>query len=161
MEEGRGPGDKLMRQAHQVQRVVVIILMLLMLLVVAFSTLELAMLLFVELIDPRENVFFIEIEELLEIFSFFFLVLIGIELLETIQLYISENTVHAEIVILVAIIAVARKVIVLDLKAYDPVAILGLAAVIAALGATYFLMDNLSIGAEYRRTAAYISSADA
>ena len=47
----------------------------------------------------------------------FLLVLIGIELLDTIKAYFRENTIHVEIVILLAIIAIARKVILLDPRA--------------------------------------------
>ena len=44
----------------------------------------------------------------------FLLVLIGVELLDTIKAYFRENAIHVEIVVLLAIIAVARKVILLD-----------------------------------------------
>ena len=44
----------------------------------------------------------------------FLLVLIGVELLDTIKAYFLENAIHVEIVVLLAIIAIARKVILLD-----------------------------------------------
>ena len=52
--------------------------------------------------------------EILEIFGYFLLILIGIGLLETIKAYLIKNEIHVEIIILVAIIAVARKIILLD-----------------------------------------------
>ncbi len=53
-----------------------------------------------------------------EIFGFFMLILIGIELLETIRAYLVENVVHVEVVIEVALIAIARKVIIPLFPAY-------------------------------------------
>ena len=71
------------------------------------------------------------------------LVLIGLELLETIRAYISEHVVHAEVVIEVAIIAIARKVIILDVKELDPLALIGIAAIIVALGGVYWIIKLL------------------
>ena len=50
----------------------------------------------------------------------FLLVLIGVELLDTIKAYFHENAIHVEIVVLLAIIAVARKVILIDPTAVNP-----------------------------------------
>ena len=61
----------------------------------------------------------LEINELLEIFGFFLLVLIGVEILETIKAYLLEKVVHVEIVLEVALFAIARKVIILDLEKYE------------------------------------------
>ncbi|MCK7532656.1 MAG: phosphate-starvation-inducible PsiE family protein [Marinilabiliales bacterium] len=52
--------------------------------------------------------------ELIAILGAFLLVLIGVELLDTIKAYFKENSIHVEIVVLLAVIAVARKVILLD-----------------------------------------------
>ncbi len=42
--------------------------------------------------------------------------------------------------IIVAVIAVARKVILLDLEKYPPLALIGLATIIIALGGCYWLL---------------------
>jgi uncharacterized membrane protein (DUF373 family) len=62
-------------------------------------------------------VFLFDINELLDIFGLFMLGIIGIELLETImRIYLYERENHALVVISVAIIAIARRVIILTLK---------------------------------------------
>ena len=66
-------------------------------------------------------------QELLGIFGVFLSVLIAVELVETVEVYFKDNEVHAEIVLLVALIALARKVVLLDLGKYDPLTILGIA----------------------------------
>ena len=55
-----------------------------------------------------------EAHELIAVPGAFLLILIGVELLDTIKLYFRENAIHVEIVLLLAIIAVARKVILPD-----------------------------------------------
>ena len=54
----------------------------------------------------------IDLDNLMDSFGVFLLVLIGIELLDTIKVYLRRNVVRVEVVVLVAIIAVARKVVV-------------------------------------------------
>ncbi len=77
--------------------------------------------------------------ELLDIFGYVLLILIGIELLETIKAYLSEHIFHVEVVLEVAMIAVARKVILLDYKEYSGLTILAIAALILALAVGYYL----------------------
>jgi uncharacterized membrane protein (DUF373 family) len=71
------------------------------------------------------------------------LVLIGIELLETImKTYITQDQPHYEVVLSVAIIAIARKVIILDVKEVDSLSLIGIASIIMALTIGYFLMKR-------------------
>jgi len=84
----------------------------------------------------------IEIEELLQVFGFFLLVLIGVELLETIKAYFVEHIVHVEVVVEVAMIAIARKVITLDVKDYEPLHLCGIAFIIIALSLAYFVVKR-------------------
>ncbi|MFW6456690.1 MAG: phosphate-starvation-inducible PsiE family protein, partial [Planctomycetota bacterium] len=62
----------------------------------------------------------LEVTEVSEVFGFVFMVLIGLELLETVKTYLSSEQLHVEVVFLVAMIAIARKVILLDVKHLDP-----------------------------------------
>jgi uncharacterized membrane protein (DUF373 family) len=77
--------------------------------------------------------------DLLDVFGYVLLILIGIELLETIKAYLSEHVFHVEVVLEVAMIAVARKVILLDYKEYSGLTILAIAALILALAVGYYL----------------------
>lgn len=89
-------------------------LVVMMAVVVLLSTLELGWII-KDIITPP--MFLLEIDELLDVFGLFMLVLIGIELLDTIsKTYLSASTDHTQIVMAVAIIAIARKVIILDVK---------------------------------------------
>jgi uncharacterized membrane protein (DUF373 family) len=89
----------------------------------------------------------LDIAEMLEIFGFFMMVLIGHELLESIKAYLVEDKIHAEVIFLVAIVAVSRKIIILDYKTTTPEMLFGMAAVIIALGLGFFLVRKaLAIG---------------
>ena len=119
---------------------IVIALLGMMVLVVFFSTIELAVILVDQLLSPP--LLLLEIHELLTIFGFFLMILIGLELVETLKVYISEEIVHVEFVFLVAIIAVARKFIVLDIKNLDPLTLIGLASIILALSGGFYLLKK-------------------
>jgi len=119
------------------ERAIIYALITMMVAVVTLATVELGWIILKDLITPPVLLF--EIEELLEIFGFFLLILIGIELLETIKAYLYENVVHVEIVLEVALIAIARKVIILDLEKYEGAVLFAMAALILALAAAFFV----------------------
>ena len=120
------------------EKMIVLALIGLMMLAVLFSTVELAVILFQQLMNPP--VLLLSITEMLEVFGFFLMVLIGLELLETIRAYLQEDRVHAEVVLLVALVAVSRKVIILKYKELTPEMLYGMSALILALAIGYFLV---------------------
>ena len=92
---------------------------------------------------PHRPIFLLSVDELLDLFGFFMLVIIGIELLETImKTYLIQDQPHFEVVLSVAIIAIARKVIILDIKEVDGISLIGIAAIVIALTVGYFLMKR-------------------
>ena len=96
---------------NRFERLIYYALMVMLALVIFLGVLELVVILFhVIILDFSYRLANFEI---LEIFGYFLLILIGIELLETIKAYLIKNEIHVEIIILVAIIAVARKIILL------------------------------------------------
>ena len=125
---------------HRLKKVMSFFVLVVMTIIVAISIVELVIILYLDIFDPTDDVLFLEIDELFRIFGFFFIILIGFELMETVEMYFKENVIHAEVVLLVSVIAVSRKVILLDLEKYDPLAIIGLGVVIVSLGACYYLI---------------------
>jgi uncharacterized membrane protein (DUF373 family) len=122
------------------ERVIILSLMIMMSMVVLLATIELGWIIIKDIFTPP--FFLLEINELFEIFGLFMLVLIGIELLETIaKTYTNKDSNHAKIVMAVALIAIARKVIILDVENYSGQALLGIAAIILALSIGYYLIQ--------------------
>lgn len=110
--------------------------------VVLLATVELAWLLVTDIVSPP--ILLLEIDELLELFGFFLLILIGLELIETIRSYEREHIVHLEVVLLVAMVAISRKVVIMDLKQTPSVSLLGLGLLILALAVAYFIVKRIS-----------------
>jgi uncharacterized membrane protein (DUF373 family) len=77
-------------------------------------------------------------EELLQLFGFFLLVLVGVELLTALKVYVRSGMIHVEVVLEVSLIAIAQKVIVLDASKAGGMALLGEAAMIFALACAYW-----------------------
>ncbi len=118
------------------EKAVTATLVILMAVVVLLATIELGWIIIKDIITPP--VLLLEIDELLDIFGLFLLVLIGVELLETIKAYLKDNVVHFEVVLTVAMIAIARKVITLDVKELAGMTLVGIAAIILALAAARY-----------------------
>jgi len=108
--------------------------------VVVFSIAELVWLLYEGLFIS--SMYRLENKELLNLFGFFLLVVIGIEILDTLKAYLRENVIHVEIVILVAVIAIARKVIILDPATSDGGLMAGMGVIVVGLGIAYYLIKK-------------------
>ena len=119
-------------------------LMVMMVVTISLATIELGWLIIKDIISPP--VILLEINELLDIFGLFLLVLLGIELVSTLKTYLTENEVHVEVVFAVALIAIGRKVIILDVKEISSLSLLGIAAIIISLSVGYFLVKRTSRG---------------
>lgn len=126
--------------ARKVEKFIIYTLILMMAGILILATFELGYYLFRTIVNS--DYLLIDLDELMDLFGVFMLVLIGIELLDTIKVYLRENVVHVEVVVLVAIIALARKVIALKLEDYSGTSIIGLGVLIVALGATYYLIKK-------------------
>ncbi len=84
--------------------------------------------------------FFLDVRELLEAFGLFLLILIGLELMASIHMYLSDHTIHADMMFLVALTAVTRKIVILETVETDPLLVFGLGFLILALSGGYFLI---------------------
>jgi uncharacterized membrane protein (DUF373 family) len=122
------------------ERIIIISLMVMLALVLSLYTIDLGLIVVKAILSPP--IFLLDISELLDIFGFFMLVLIGIELLESVKTYLSKNVIPVEVVFTVALIAVARKIIILEVKEISGFTLLGLASIVIALSAGYYLLKR-------------------
>ena len=125
----------------KIERVIVSALLIMMVITVFLATIEVGWILAKDVIT--EPMFLLEVEELLDLFGLFLLVLIGVELMETLKVYLTERAIHVEVVFTVALIAVGRKVIILDVKELPGTTLLAIAAIIVAMSFGYFLLKYL------------------
>ena len=89
-------------------------------------------------------------DQVFAIFGNLLLILIGLELVHTVKVYLVDHTVHVEVILAVALVALARKVIVFNLKDYQG-SVIGLALLIAALAGSHWLLLRRGSEGEPRR----------
>lgn len=126
--------------SKRVERYVIRTLIALMSVLLIIATIQLAYEVVVAIVSAKG--FLIDLAGILNLFGIFLLVLIGIELLDTIKVYFKKHIIHVEVVLLVAIIAIARKVIVMDFEKYTGLETIGIAAIVLALSTGYFLIKK-------------------
>jgi uncharacterized membrane protein (DUF373 family) len=94
----------------------------------------------------------LEHEVFQRVFGEIMTLLIALEFNHTLQYVVSgeRGIIHTKMVVLIALLALARKVIIVELFTAAPAALLALAALTLALGVTYWLMrerdDRASLG---------------
>lgn len=132
----------LKKTVHKIERYIIKSLIAMMSILLIIATIELGYVLVKSVLESDSDHFIINLDNLMNVFGVFLLVVIGIELLDTIKVYFREHVIHVEVVLLVAIIALARKVIVVDFEKYTGLQILGLAAVLLALSGGYYLIKK-------------------
>jgi uncharacterized membrane protein (DUF373 family) len=126
----------------KVERGIAIALLTLMGIVVISGVFEVAWVVFHDLFQPPG--FFLGVQDLFDVFGLFLMVLIGLELMTSIKMYLDSNTIHAEIMFLVALTAVARKVVILDSKSIDPMTVFAIAALVIALSGGYYFIKKIN-----------------
>ncbi|MCU0933908.1 MAG: phosphate-starvation-inducible PsiE family protein [Thiobacillaceae bacterium] len=133
-----------MKYLKKIERWIVAALIVMMTVVILLSVIELAWILYQDVMSPP--ILILEIDELLELFGFFLLVLIGIELLETIKHYYTEGKIELTVIFTVALIALSRKIIIFEPEKYEPMTLVGMGIIILALVAGYWVTVRLGRG---------------
>jgi uncharacterized membrane protein (DUF373 family) len=117
------------------------ILGLLMIFVIIFGVVDVAWTIYQRLVaEPR---FILTMGDILVTFGAFMVVLISIEIFQNIILYLRDDVIHVKIVLATALMAIARKVIILDYDELDPMYIFATGIVLLATGITYFFVHKL------------------
>jgi uncharacterized membrane protein (DUF373 family) len=88
----------------------------------------------------------------LRAFSGILLVLLGLELLDTVKVYFREHCVRVEVILLVGLIAMGRHVLEIDLHHIEPLILFGFSSLILALAASYFLVKRAPLPAFGKKT---------
>ncbi len=130
--------DPLIRVLHTVIQYAVRALAILMVLVILWGIGDVLYILYQKLTEPP--ILLLNIGDILQTFGAFLAVLIAIEIFINITVYLREDVIHVKLVIATALMAVARKVIVFDFKEISHEYVWATAAVVLALGLTYWLI---------------------
>ena len=128
----------MLKHIEKFERVINVALLVMLAVVLLLATVDLGWIILRDILTPP--VFLLDVDELLELFGAFLLVMIGLELLDTVKIYITQKTIHVEVVLLVGIIAIARKVVILEPKGMDALSLIGIAAIIFSLTLGYYFV---------------------
>jgi uncharacterized membrane protein (DUF373 family) len=120
------------------ERLIVLTLMVFMMIAVLLATIEVGVILWQQMLEPP--LMLLNVKEMMKVFGFILMVIIGLELLETIKAYLNDHEVHVEVVLLVALVAVARKVIILDYTEVEPEMMLAVAALVISMSVGFYVV---------------------
>jgi uncharacterized membrane protein (DUF373 family) len=92
--------------------------------------------------DPASSRLLLSKVELQQVAPVFFAILIMLELVETIQAYLTEHEIRIQLILLVGLTAITRHLLIFDLKEGNAWQNLSIAALVIALGGAYFLIER-------------------
>ena len=127
-----------MKIFDEIGRYISYALMGLMSFIVIMATLEVGYVILMNVLEPPG--FFLGVGDLYDLFGLFLMVLIGLELMHAIREFVQKHTIHAEIMMLVAITAIARKIVIMDADTTEPLAYFAVGFVALALTGGYYLI---------------------
>jgi uncharacterized membrane protein (DUF373 family) len=129
-----------MRFVERFERGVYMVLLALLIVLIALAVITLVGEMALSILTPP--VIFLTGDELLSLLGAFLLVLIALEFFESIKVYLRENVIPYELVVVIAITAIARKIIVLDLDTAGDLHLIGLGVVVIALAGAFYLLKQ-------------------
>ena len=122
----------------KMERYIAIALLVLMVIVLIAGVVEVAYEVGTDFVQPPR--YFLDVNDLIDTFGLFLMVLIGLELMATMQMYLTDHAIHAEMMLLVALTAVTRKVVIMDALTVEPLLVFGVGFLILTLSAGFFLI---------------------
>lgn len=93
-------------------------------------------------ISPDPYPFLIKTEDLYAIFSIVLIIIVGYELFKSLYIILQSNQMPVKSITKVAAMAMANKVITLNLKVIEPIELFGISALIIAIGLSYYLFQK-------------------
>lgn len=136
--------DPLMDRLHWIIRQAIRLLAVLMVAVILWCVADVVLVLYEKLMEPP--FLLLDLSDIFAVFAAFLAVLIAIEIFANITLYLRDDVIHVKLVIATALMAIARKVIVLDLSVVEPAYMYAIGVIVIALGVTYWLVSKREEG---------------
>ncbi|MBU0719939.1 phosphate-starvation-inducible PsiE family protein [bacterium] len=132
--------DPLIAFLHKTIRFAVRVLAILMVFVIFWGVGDVIYVLYNKLVSPPYLL--LSITDIFKTFAAFLAVLIAIEIFQNIVMYLRTDVIPIKLVVATALMAIARKVIIIEFNDITPMYIFATAAVVLALGITYYLLGK-------------------
>jgi uncharacterized membrane protein (DUF373 family) len=125
-----------------ISKYIIFALMLILVLSMVLGTLDLFILFYKKVADPQPYPLLIDVHELYSIFSVLLIIVVGYELFKSMYLLLGNDMIPVKSILKIATIALANKIITLNLKEIEVNQLFGIAALIACIGLAYFLFHK-------------------
>lgn len=135
-------GSVLIDKLYVLVRYCVRVLAIMMVFVIFMGVVDVGWTIYNKLMTPP--LFILTLSDMLASFGAFMAVLIAIEILINITIYLRDDVIHVKIVMATALMAIARKVIIMDFSEISPDYVFAIAAVALAMSIGYWLVHKLS-----------------
>lgn len=149
--------DPILRWLHRVMRAAAYVLAFAMVLVIMVGVVSVLHTIYLNL---ATSPYFL-IPDIIKTFGAFLAVLIAYEIFSNITLYIRSDVFPMKLVVATAIMAISRKIIILDMEDYSALDLVGMGSVIVGLGLTYWLISIADARGASSRTGSLVGGAHA
>jgi uncharacterized membrane protein (DUF373 family) len=142
MDDLNNPKEPLIIYLRHIIHFAVRFLAIMMTLVILWGVVDVGYVLYQKLLD--EPFMMLTISDILATFGAFMAVLIAIEIFVNINIYLREDVIHVKIVIATALMAIARKVIILDYNDISAEYVWATAGVVLAMSIAYWMVHKFA-----------------
>lgn len=142
MNENSEKDEPLILKLRSVIRFAVRVLAVIMTAVILWGIVDVCWVLYRKLMTPP--FLMLTISDILATFGAFMAVLIAIEIFVNITIYLREDIIHVQIVMATALMAIARKIIILDFSKIGSEYVWAMAGVVFSMSIGYFLVLQTS-----------------
>jgi uncharacterized membrane protein (DUF373 family) len=145
--------ETIIRFYNRFERLIVLALLCMLMVVVIYATAGFLITIGYTMVERVESAeMHLTMPILHEVFAGFLMILIGLELMKTIVMYLDEHVIHVEVVMSVAMIAIARHAIDVDYKTAPPLAMVGIGIIIISLSVGYYCFKKADLLPSARKT---------
>ncbi len=132
--------DPLINALHRIIRHMVRVVAVLMVFTIFWGVIDVIYVMYTRVVHPAIEEY--AVRDIIITFGAFLTVLIAIEIFMNITLYLRDDVIHIRLVIVTALMAIARKVIILDFEKVEPMYMFATATIVIALGGAYWLVGG-------------------
>ncbi len=130
------------RQLKAITKYLIITLMSLLVLAMVLGSLDLLVELYKRIVSPDPISGLINVEDLYSVFSVLLIILVGYELFKSMLLILHHDQIPVKSILKIAAIAMANKVITLNIKEITFDHMIGLGVLVIAVGAAFFFFNQ-------------------
>jgi uncharacterized membrane protein (DUF373 family) len=128
--------DPVLRALHWIMRIATYVLAVAMVVVIIEGVVSVIYTLYQSMVRPP----YLMVPNIVQTFGAFLAVLIAYEIFANITLYIRTDVFPVKLVVATALMAIARKIIIMDMDEYSALDLVGIGAIVIGLGVSYWLV---------------------